>query len=104
MSNFVVKNLDNGKVYYDNKPMNNTIILVNLSEGMYSWIGEIKSSKLSISYNNFFVVKNEAFEKDFLIKLEDFKKYLNQETDYSDEMKQVLIKDFYAAHKVYLKE
>jgi hypothetical protein len=104
ISNFVVKNLDNGKVYYNDKPMNNTITLINLPEGMYSWIGEIKSSELVISYNNFFIVKNEAFENDFFKKINDFKTYLDKETDYTAEMKQVLIKDFYAAQKVYLRE
>lgn len=104
ISNFVVKNHDNGKVYYDDKPINNKITLINLPEGMYSWIGEIKSSELAISYNNFFVVKNEAFENDFFKKINDFKTYLDQETDYTAEMKQVLIKDFYAAQKVYLKD
>ena len=104
ISNFVVKNLDNGKIYYNDKPMNNTITLINLPEGMYSWIGEIKSSELAISYNNFFIVKNEAFENDFFKKINDFKTYLDKEKDYTAEMKQVLIKDFYAAQKVYLKE
>ena len=104
ISNFVVKNLDDGKVYYDDKPLNNTITLINLPEGMYSWIGEIKSSELAISYNNFFIVKNEAFKNDFFKKINDFKTYLDQETDYTAEMKQVLIKDFYADQKVYLKE
>jgi hypothetical protein len=104
MSNFVVKNLDNGKVYYDDKPMNHSISLVNLSEGMYSWKGEIKSTNKKISFSNLFIIKDEAFESDFLRKLEDFKKYLTQETNYSDEMKQILINDFYATHKVYLKE
>jgi hypothetical protein len=104
ISNFVVKNLDNGKIYYNDKPMNNTITLINLPEGMYSWIGEIKSSELAISYNNFFIVKNEAFENDFFKKINDFKTYLDKETDYTAEMKQILIKDFYANQKVYLKE
>ena len=104
MSNFVVKNLDNGKIYYNDKPMNNTITLINLPEGMYSWIGEIKSSELDISYNNFFIVKEEAFEKEFFKKLNEFKTYLDKETDYTADMKQVLIKDFYADQKVYMKE
>ena len=104
MSNFVVKNLDNGKIYYNDKPINNKIILINLPEGMYSWIGEIKSSELDISYSNFFKVKNEAFESDFFKKINDFKTYLDKETDYSAEMKQVLIKDFYAEQNVYLKD
>jgi len=102
-SNFVVKNLDNGKDYFDNKPMNNTITLVNLPVGLYCWTGEIRASNL-IKFKNLFIVKEEAFEKEFFKKLNDFNTYLDKETDYTAEMKQVLIKDFYAEQKVYLKE
>ena len=104
ISNFVVKNLDDGKVYYDDKPMNNTITLINLPEGIYSWIGDMKSSELEISHNNFFIVKNEVFESDFFKKINEFKTYLDEETAYSNEMKQILIKELYESEKVYLKE
>ena len=100
ISNFVVKNLDDGKVYYDDKPMNKTITLINLPKGMYVWEGEIKGYE----FKNFFIIKDELFESDFFKKINDFKTYLDKETDYSAEMKQVLIKDFYAEQKVYLKE
>jgi hypothetical protein len=103
-TNFVVKKIENSKIYYDDKPTNNKITLINLPAGMYSWKGTIKSLNQEISYNNVFVVKDESFEKDFSKKINDFKKYLDQETDYSDDMKQILIKDFYASEKVYLKE
>jgi hypothetical protein len=103
-TNFVVKNIENGKIYYDNKPTNNKIVLNNLTAGMYSWEGKIKSSNQEISYSNVFIVKDETFEKDFSKKINDLKTYLDTQTDFSDEMKQNLIKDFYASEKVFLKE
>jgi hypothetical protein len=103
-SNFIVKNESENKVYYDEKPLKNKIILSNLPMGVYSWKGTIKSSTEKITYNNIFIIKAAIFKKDFSKKINDFKKYLDEETDYSNEMKQILIKEFYASEKVYFKE
>ena len=58
ISNFVVKNHGNGKIYYDDKPMNNTITLINLPKGMYVWEGEIKGYE----FKNFFKSLNRLSE------------------------------------------
>ena len=100
-TNFVVKN---GEIFYNNKPTNNKIILINLPAGVYSWEGKIKSLNQEISYSNVFIVKDESFEKDFSKKINDLKTYLDSQTDYSEEMKKSLIIDFYSSEKVYLKE
>ena len=99
-SNFQVKNLTNGKVYYDGIPTNNKIILTHLPLGTYLWTGKVEASFTIIEHNNYFIIRDKPSKDIFLKKLAVFNKHLEKE-GFSDEMKELLVKEFYMSEKFY---
>tara|TARA_B110000090_G_C13294987_1_gene413496 strand:- start:206 stop:994 length:789 start_codon:yes stop_codon:yes gene_type:complete len=99
-SNFQVKNLTNGKVYYDGIPTNNKIILTHLPLGTYLWTGKLETSFTIIEHNNYFIIRDKPSKDIFLKKLAVFNKHLEKE-GFSDEMKELLVKEFYMSEKFY---
>ena len=108
LSNLVVKNIETGKVYYDDKPINNEIILFNLPSGVYSWVYTMstnENNKKSIStYENIFRIPSKDFKYEFYKKYDSFRTFLNDETGFTEDLKTILIKEFYENEKVYNQE
>ncbi len=108
LSNLIVKNIETGKVYYDDKPIYNEVALIDLPTGEYSWVYTMsinENNKKSTSiYENIFRIPNSEFKSDFYKKYDSFKTFLNDETGFTEDLKTILIKEFYENEMVFLNE
>jgi hypothetical protein len=108
LTNLVVKNIETGKVYYDDKPIYNEVILFNLPSGEYSWVYTMlineNNKKSTSTYENIFRIPSTDFKAEFYKKYDSFRTFLNDETGFSEDLKTILIKEFYENEMVYNQE
>ena len=107
-SNLKVTHMASEKVYYNEKPSDNQIVLYNLPSGIYSWeyslLDNSNNKKTTTTYENIFVVLSNEEKIEFLNNLENFKSYLSHDTEYTEELKTILLKEFYESERIYLRE
>ena len=62
------------------------------------------NKKTTTTYENIFVVLSNEEKIEFLNNLENFKSYLSHDTEYTEELKTILLKEFYESERIYLRE
>jgi hypothetical protein len=95
VSKVLIKNTDNGMIFYDKIPENRVFTLENLPEGNYSWTYTIEYSnsngKEQVDFVNSFKVPSKEEIKKIVKSLDDTRKELNS---FSPELQELLFLEY----------